>query len=63
MKLFKSKYRKRIEAKIKNLAIECASVMYKKQGTSQIRSTREYCQLELKEAELNEKIKLLKSLL
>jgi len=61
--LFKSRLRKRIEAKIKSLAIECASTMYRKEGTNQVRDTTEYCKLVLKEASLNDDIKLLESLL
>lgn len=63
MNLFKSKYKARIEAKIKALAIECASVMYEKSGTNQIRNTTDYCRLSIKEDDLNDKIKLLESLL
>jgi hypothetical protein len=62
MKLFKSKYRNRIEDKIRFLETEHTLVIYEKQDTNQIRSTHDYCKLVIKEHDLNDKIELLKSL-
>ena len=61
--IFKSKLRRRIEAKIESLVIECASVMYEKQRTNIHRDTSKYCNLSVKEGRLNEQIELLRSLL
>jgi len=63
MELFKSKYKRRIEAKIKYLAYENAKIMIAKQNTNQIRNTTDYCKLVIAESDFQKQIDLLKSLL
>jgi hypothetical protein len=63
MKLFKSKYRNRIESKIKDLRAEIQLIEAEKAKIKQTLNPAEYCRLLVKEGNLSQDIGLLNSFL
>lgn len=63
MKLFKSKYRKRIENKIKELTKEVSKMEVARNPYKQTLQPADYCHYSVIISDLNKQIELLKSLL